>query len=93
MREPLQLEVVLPLRCQTLLLQMVCEALVVRVDRFKEADLYHVLGTEGLETSRVLHLLQRLGDVLFQDLAVALLQELNEAGKLEKMPNILYNVF
>ena len=37
--------------------------------------------------------MQRLGDVLFQNLAVALLQELNEAGELEKMPDVLYNGF
>ena len=62
---------------------MVREALVVRVNSLEEADLDHVFRTEGLEAARVLHLLKRLGDVFLQDLAVALLQELDEARELE----------
>ena len=66
---------------------MVSEALVIRVDCFEEADFDHVFGTERFESARVLHFLKCLGDVLFQDLIVALLQELDEAGEFGEVSN------
>ena len=77
--------------CFLLFLKMFCKLFIVRIDCFEETHSAYCLLPESFESSWVLHLLKCLGDVVFQYLRVAQVQEVNESWELEQSASVLYH--